>query len=129
VSAGDGAGVKDERALVVGPLAMPGFLLALIGVRRRRPVFVLAGAVLLGLAVKLVDRPREPAAESAGAAEASEPEPPHAPPEPEPQPEPQAPVPPNAQKAPRPRASAKPPTPEPAEPGLHSPGPDQPETA
>jgi hypothetical protein len=56
VSAANGTGGRD-RALVVGPLAVPGFVLVLVGVRGRRRLFVLLGAVLVGLAVKLVDRP------------------------------------------------------------------------
>ena len=58
VSAADGSAAPADRALVVGPLAMPGFLLVLIGVRQRRPLFLLCGAVLLGLAVKRIERPR-----------------------------------------------------------------------
>jgi hypothetical protein len=56
VSAANGTRGRG-RALVVGPLAVPGFVLVLVGVRRRRRLFVLLGAVLVGLAVKLVDRP------------------------------------------------------------------------
>jgi hypothetical protein len=56
VSAANGTGGRD-RALVVGPLAVPGFVLVLVGVRRRRRLFVLLGAALVGLAVKLVERP------------------------------------------------------------------------
>jgi hypothetical protein len=58
VSTANGTG-GSRRALVVGPLAMPGFLLVLVGVRRHRRSFVLLGAVLVGLAVKLVDRPEQ----------------------------------------------------------------------
>jgi hypothetical protein len=56
VSAANGAGGRD-RAVVVGPLAVPGFVLLLVGIRQHRRLFVLLGAVLVGLAVKLVDRP------------------------------------------------------------------------
>ena len=56
MSAANGTGGRD-RALVVGPLAVPGFVLVLVGVRQRRRLFVLLGAVLVGLAVKLVERP------------------------------------------------------------------------
>jgi hypothetical protein len=130
VSAAAGTGGKDGRALVVGPLAMPGFLLVLIGVRRRRRVFVLAGAVLVGLAVKLVDRSRETAGEWEGAAETLPSEPPAQPTTPpEPETEPQVPAPPKAPEPPKPRASASPPTPLPGEPETHRPDPDQPETA
>jgi hypothetical protein len=62
VSAANGTG-RGNRALVVGPLAIPGFLLVLVGVRQHRRLLVLLGAVLVGLAVKLVDRPG-PVAES-----------------------------------------------------------------
>jgi len=78
VSAANGAG--GGRALVVGPLAMPGFLLVLVGVRRHRRSFLLLGAVLVGLAVKLVDRP-EQMTDLPEPAEPAEPEP--AEPEPE----------------------------------------------
>jgi hypothetical protein len=76
VSAANGTGGRD-RAVVVGPLAVPGFVLLLVGIRQHRRLFVLLGAVLVGLAVKLVDRPgtlreTEPPAESA---EPAEPEP------------------------------------------------------
>jgi hypothetical protein len=76
VSAANGAGGRN-RALVVGPLAMPGFLLVLVGVRQHRRLFVLLGAVLVGFAVKLVDRPEDPAepAEPAKSAEPAKPEP------------------------------------------------------
>ena len=56
MSAANGTGGRD-RALVVGPLAVPGFVLVLVGVRQGRRLFVLLGAVLVGLAAKLVDRP------------------------------------------------------------------------
>ncbi len=56
MSAANGTGGRD-RARVVGPLAVPGFVLLLVGVRQRRRLFVLLGAVLVGLAVKLVHRP------------------------------------------------------------------------
>jgi hypothetical protein len=69
---------NGDRALVVGPLAVPGLVLLLVGVRQHRRPFVLLGAVLVGLAVKLVDRPSgvdEPAAEAESAKPAeSEPE-------------------------------------------------------
>ena len=55
MSAANGTG--SGRGLVVGPLAVPGFLLVLVGVRQHRRLFALLGAVLFGLAVKLVDRP------------------------------------------------------------------------
>ena len=55
MSAANGTG--SGRGLVVGPLAVPGFLLVLVGVRQHRRLFALLGAVLVGLAVKLVDRP------------------------------------------------------------------------
>jgi hypothetical protein len=76
VSAANGAGGRN-RAPVVGPLAMPGFLLVLVGVRQHRRLFVLLGAVLVGFAVKLVDRPEDPAepAEPAKSAEPAKPEP------------------------------------------------------
>jgi hypothetical protein len=76
VSAANGAG-ESRRALVVGPLAMPGFLVVLVGARRHRRSFVLLGAVLVGLALKLVDRPEQVAkpAEPAESAEPAEPEP------------------------------------------------------
>ena len=76
MSAANGAG-GSGRALVVGPLAVPGFLLVLVGVRQHRRLFVLLGAVLVGLAVKLVDRPEQVAepAEPAESAEPAEPEP------------------------------------------------------
>jgi len=76
VSAANGTG-GGGRALVVGPLAMPGFLLVLVGVRQHRRAFVLLGAVLVGLAVKLVDRPEQVAdlAEPVESAEPAEPEP------------------------------------------------------
>jgi hypothetical protein len=76
VSAANGTG-GSGRALVVGPLAVPGFLLVLVGVRQHRRVFVLLGAVLVGLAVKLVDRPEQVAdpAEPAESAEPAAPEP------------------------------------------------------
>ena len=68
VSAADGSAAPADRALVVGPLAMPGFLLVLIGVRQRRPLFLLGGAVLLGLAVKRIERPRVAAPAGGGGA-------------------------------------------------------------
>jgi hypothetical protein len=76
VSAANGTGGRD-RAVVVGPLAVPGFVLLLVGIRQHRRLFVLLGALLVGLAVKLVDRPgtlgeTEQPAESA---EPAEPEP------------------------------------------------------
>jgi hypothetical protein len=76
VSAANGTG-GSGRALVVGPLAMPGFLLLLVGVRQHRRSVVLLGAVLVGLAVKLVDRPEQAAnsAEPSESAEPAEPEP------------------------------------------------------
>jgi hypothetical protein len=76
VSAANGTG-RRGRALVVGPLAMPGFVLVLVGVRQHRRLLVLLGAVLVGLAVKLVDRPEQVAdpAEPAESAEPAEPEP------------------------------------------------------
>jgi hypothetical protein len=76
VSAANGTG-GGGRALVVGPLAMPGFVLVLVGVRQHRRLLVLLGAVLVGLAVKLVDRPEQVAdpAEPAESAEPAEPEP------------------------------------------------------
>jgi hypothetical protein len=114
---------QDERALVVGPLAMPGFLLVLIGVRRHRRAFVLAGAVLLGLAIKLVDRPRRsqeaapaPASESE-VSPAQEPPTSTKPPTPKP-PTPQKPQAPSAPEAPAAET----------EPAASEPDPDQPET-
>ncbi len=89
---------------------MPGFLLVLIGVRQRRPLFLLGGAVLLGLAVKRIERPRVARPGEAEARDASawtEPEPPSAP-------EPPA--------APEPAAAGDPDTPDATEP-------DQPESA
>jgi hypothetical protein len=76
VSAANGTGGRG-RALVVGPLAMPGFLLLLVGVRQHRRSVVLLGAVLVGLAVRLVDRPEQAAnpAEPSESAEPAEPEP------------------------------------------------------
>ena len=78
MSASNGNGGGD-RALVVGPLAVPGFVLVLVGIRQHRRFFVLLGAVLVGLAVKLVDRsgtPEEPAAPAESPEPAtSEPEP------------------------------------------------------
>jgi hypothetical protein len=76
VSAANGTG-GSGRALVVGPLAMPGVLLVLVGVRRHRRSVVLLGAVLVGLAVKLVDRPEQVAnpAQPSESAEPGEPEP------------------------------------------------------
>jgi hypothetical protein len=62
---------QSERALVLGPLAVPGLVLALAGLRRRRGPFVFAGAVLVGLAVKLIDRPQQTA--DSGVAAAAEP--------------------------------------------------------
>jgi hypothetical protein len=78
VSAANGTS-GSGRALVVGPLAVPGFLVVLVGVRQHRRSFVLLGAVLVGLAVRLVDRPEQVAdpaepAESAEPAEPAEPE-------------------------------------------------------
>jgi hypothetical protein len=78
MSAANGSAGGD-RALVVGPLAVPGFVLVLVGVRQHRRLYVLLGAVLVGLAVKLVDRPGT-AEEPAAPAESAEP----ATPEPEP---------------------------------------------
>ena len=74
MSAANGTG-GSGRALVVGPLAMPGFLLVLVGVRQHRRSFVLLGAVLVGLAVRLVDRPEQLAevAEPAEPVESTEP--------------------------------------------------------
>jgi hypothetical protein len=76
VSAANGTDGR-KRAIVVGPLAVPGFVLVLVGVRQHRRSFVLLGAVLVGLAVKLVDRPEQVAdpAEPAESAEPAEPEP------------------------------------------------------
>jgi len=76
VSTANGTG-SSGRALVVGPLAMPGFLLVLVGVRQHRRSFVVLGAVLVGLAVKLVDRPEQltDPAEPAESAEPAKPEP------------------------------------------------------
>jgi hypothetical protein len=129
VSAADGTEGRDDRALVVGPLAVPGFVLVLVGIRRRRRLFVLLGAVLVGLAVKLVERPREtaggerPESENGSSAQA-----------PEPEPEPGAATAPSSEPAepakPRkPRASAtpKPPAAEP-EPTRTDPDSDQPAT-
>ena len=56
MSAANGAG-GSGRGLMVGPLAVPGFLLVLVGIRQHRRLFALLGAVLVGLAVRLVDRP------------------------------------------------------------------------
>jgi hypothetical protein len=47
---------ESRQALVAGPLALPGLGLLAVGLLRRRPVLVLVGGVLLGLALKLVDR-------------------------------------------------------------------------
>ena len=46
----------NRQALVAGPLALPGLGLLAVGLLRRRPLLVLVGGVLLGLALKLVDR-------------------------------------------------------------------------
>jgi hypothetical protein len=56
---------------------MPGFLLVLVGIRQHRRLFALLGAVLVGLAVKLVDRPEQVAdpAEPAESGEPAKPEP------------------------------------------------------
>jgi hypothetical protein len=76
VSAANGT-AGSGRALVVGPLAVPGFLLVLVGVRQHRRSFLLLGAVLVALAVKLVDRPEQPTdpAEPVESVEPAEPEP------------------------------------------------------
>jgi outer membrane biosynthesis protein TonB len=124
VRAADGTDRRDERALVVGPLAVPGFLLVLIGVRQRRRLFVLLGAVMVGLAVKLVDRPRETAgavqsdAEEAGASTPS--------PEPEAVGPPTQPAEPAKPRRPRASATPKPPADE-EQPSPADPEPDQPE--
>jgi hypothetical protein len=46
----------NRQALVAGPLAVPALALLAVGLLRRRPLLVFIGAVLLGLALKLVDR-------------------------------------------------------------------------
>ncbi len=130
MTAPGGPAGQDERALVVGPLAMPGFLLVLIGVRRHRRMFVLAGAVLLGLAIKLVDRPR--ASQKAAPSPASEPE---VPPAQEPPTSTKPPAPSRPSAEPKPRKPKKPQAPAAAEPAAESeptasqPEPDQPEPA
>ena len=110
MSGTNGTGGGD-RALVVGPLAVPGFVLVLVGVRQRRRLFVLLGAVLVGLAVKLVDRP-ETVGETEAPVEPAEPEPTR-----------------RSARATK-RASAPKPTPAAeAEPASPEPATDQPETA
>ena len=103
---------------------MPGFLLVLIGLRRRRRSFVVMGAVLLGLAVKRVDRPREPAPESEGAPAAPEPREPEPPAEPAPTAES-----PKVAKPPKPSTRATPPAPRTESEQPTEAEPDQPKTA
>jgi hypothetical protein len=48
-----------ERTLFAGPLAAPALALIVVGFWKRRPAVLFAGALLLGLALRLVDRPKE----------------------------------------------------------------------
>ena len=134
MTAADRPAGHDGRALVVGPLAMPGFLLVLIGFRRHRRVFVLAGAVLLGLAIKLVDRPRGSDGSGTGADEAGAPAPEtEGSPAQEPPTSSEPPLPPRPSVPPRPPKQRSPsPPPEPAaesDPVAPEAEPDQPEPA
>ena len=137
MTAAGGPAGRDERALVVGPLAMPGVLLVLIGVQRHRRAFVLAGAVLLGLAIKLVDRPRP--SQGAAPAPASESE---VSPAQEPPTSTKPPTPSKPRTLSRPSAEPKPPKPQKPQapsapeapaaesgPAASGPEPDQPEPA
>jgi hypothetical protein len=54
---------SGRRAVVVGPLAIPAVILVAIGFLRRRTLFVFVGAVLFGVAVKVIDREQAPPAE------------------------------------------------------------------
>ncbi len=60
---------KRERAVLLGPLAIPALVLIGIGVRRRRRALVFSGALLLGSSVKLIPRPPSPNREEPAFAE------------------------------------------------------------
>jgi hypothetical protein len=48
----------EEKALILGRLAIPGLAMALLGMRRRSKALVLVGSYLVGRAVRLVPRGR-----------------------------------------------------------------------